>query len=162
MDSVADCVFCRIVAGEIPSESLYQDEEIVAIRDIQPAAPLHALVLPRRHVATVNDLGEEDLHSMLGVPLRVRGQPIGTLTVQNYQPRFKSPLYPWVQIAGVAVGLLSLFLIGLCVGALLLPVWTRRGVRPAVAAGWIQIAMGAYVAASLYWLPGVLAPAEGA
>jgi len=58
--------------------------------------------------------------------------------------------------------MLSLFLIGLCVGAILLPVWTRRGVRPAVAAGWILISMGVYVAASLLWLPGVLAPAEGA
>ncbi len=55
-----DCIFCGIVAGRMPSEKLYEDDEIIAIRDISPAAPLHLLVMPKAHIATVNELtGEE-------------------------------------------------------------------------------------------------------
>lgn len=45
-----DCLFCRIVAGELPSRKVYEDEEVVAFRDIQPVAPTHILVVPRRHL----------------------------------------------------------------------------------------------------------------
>lgn len=60
---MSDCLFCRIVAGEIPVEPVYQDEEVFAFRDINPQAPLHVLVVPRRHIATLNDLeaGDETL-----------------------------------------------------------------------------------------------------
>src|SRR5262245_26956307 len=58
--AVADCLFCRIVAGEIPATIIYKDERLVAFKDINPQAPLHALVVPRRHVATLNDLTPED------------------------------------------------------------------------------------------------------
>jgi histidine triad (HIT) family protein len=51
-----DCLFCRIAAGEIPAEKLYEDEEILVFRDIHPAAPTHALVIPKAHVATFGDL----------------------------------------------------------------------------------------------------------
>lgn len=51
-----DCLFCRIVAGEIPAERLYQDDEILAFRDVNPQAPFHALIIPRTHIATLNDL----------------------------------------------------------------------------------------------------------
>ncbi len=55
-----DCIFCGIVAGRIPSKKLYEDDDIIAIRDISPAAPLHLLVVPKAHIATVNELtGEE-------------------------------------------------------------------------------------------------------
>ena len=57
---MADCLFCRIIAGEIPGNFVYQDETMVAIRDINPQAPLHALIIPRRHIATLNDLGPGD------------------------------------------------------------------------------------------------------
>jgi histidine triad (HIT) family protein len=53
------CLFCRIVAGEIPATKVYEDAELVAFRDINPQAPLHVLVVPRVHVATTNDLREE-------------------------------------------------------------------------------------------------------
>jgi histidine triad (HIT) family protein len=55
-----DCVFCGIVAGRLPSDKLYEDDEMIAIRDISPAAPLHLLVLPKAHIATINDLESEE------------------------------------------------------------------------------------------------------
>ncbi|AOV17279.1 histidine triad nucleotide-binding protein [Acidihalobacter aeolianus] len=57
---MSDCLFCRIVAGEIPAEPVYQDEDVLAFRDINPQAPLHVLVVPRRHIATLNDLTPDD------------------------------------------------------------------------------------------------------
>lgn len=55
-----DCLFCKIIDKEIPSTSVYENEELYAFRDINPQAPIHILVIPKRHVSTVNDLGEED------------------------------------------------------------------------------------------------------
>lgn len=55
-----DCLFCRIIAGEIPGSFLYQDDHLVVLRDINPQAPTHALVIPRRHIPTLNDLTPED------------------------------------------------------------------------------------------------------
>jgi histidine triad (HIT) family protein len=54
------CLFCRIIAGEIPGKFLYQDDHLVVLQDVNPQAPLHALVIPRKHVATLNDLAPED------------------------------------------------------------------------------------------------------
>lgn len=54
------CLFCRLIAGEIPGRFLYEDELLVVLQDINPQAPLHALVIPRRHIATINDLSPED------------------------------------------------------------------------------------------------------
>lgn len=53
------CLFCRIVAGEIPAKKVYEDDEVVAFDDIHPQAPMHVLVVPRAHVATLNDLGAD-------------------------------------------------------------------------------------------------------
>jgi len=63
------CLFCRIIAGEIPGTFLYQDERLVVLQDINPQAPLHALVIPRKHVATLNDLSPED-DGLIGEMLR--------------------------------------------------------------------------------------------
>jgi histidine triad (HIT) family protein len=54
------CLFCRIIAGEIPGTFLYQDDRLVVLQDVNPQAPLHALVIPRRHVASLNDLSPDD------------------------------------------------------------------------------------------------------
>jgi histidine triad (HIT) family protein len=54
------CLFCRIVAGEIPSTKVREDDQVLAIRDIAPQAPTHVLVMPRRHVASLADLTDED------------------------------------------------------------------------------------------------------
>ena len=54
-----DCLFCKIVAGEIPAEIVYESETALAFRDINPQAPTHVLVIPRQHIATINDIAEE-------------------------------------------------------------------------------------------------------
>lgn len=51
----ADCLFCKIVAGEIPADKLYEDDTILAFKDVNPQAPLHGLVIPKAHIATLND-----------------------------------------------------------------------------------------------------------
>lgn len=55
-----ECIFCQIIAGEMASEFLYQDGRAVAIRDINPKAPVHFLILPRKHIPTAADLSPED------------------------------------------------------------------------------------------------------
>jgi histidine triad (HIT) family protein len=55
-----DCLFCKIIAGEIPASILHEDDNLVVLRDINPQAPTHVLVVPRRHIATLNDLAPED------------------------------------------------------------------------------------------------------
>ena len=57
---MSDCLFCKIAAGEIPSRRVHSDEEFYAFEDIHPKAPSHILVIPKRHIATLNDLGEAD------------------------------------------------------------------------------------------------------
>jgi len=56
-----DCVFCQIVAGNIPSDILYQDEEVIAFRDINPEAPTHVLIIPKKHIASLNTLSAAEL-----------------------------------------------------------------------------------------------------
>lgn len=56
-----DCVFCQIVDGKIPSEILYQDDQIIAFRDIHPQAPTHILIVPKRHIPSLADMAEPDL-----------------------------------------------------------------------------------------------------
>ena len=60
-----DCIFCRIISGEIQSDIIYQDEEVIAIRDINPQAPTHLLVLPRAHIPSLADVGS-DQEPLLG------------------------------------------------------------------------------------------------
>lgn len=55
-----DCVFCRIVKKEIPSEIVYEDNDIVAFKDIHPKAPIHLLLIPKNHLGPVSTLGDED------------------------------------------------------------------------------------------------------
>ncbi|WP_432473766.1 histidine triad nucleotide-binding protein [Amphritea sp. HPY] len=54
-----DCLFCKIITGDIPSDSVHEDEKLVAFRDINPQAPTHVLIIPRQHIATLNDLNED-------------------------------------------------------------------------------------------------------
>lgn len=55
----ADCLFCKIAAGEIPADLVFETESVVAFRDINPQAPTHVLIIPRKHIATINDLTDE-------------------------------------------------------------------------------------------------------
>ena len=59
-----DCLFCKIVKGEVPSNKVYEDDEILAFHDINPATPIHILVIPKKHITTHNDLGKEDIELM--------------------------------------------------------------------------------------------------
>lgn len=54
----ADCLFCKFASGEIATDIVYQSEHVMAFRDINPQAPTHVLIIPRRHIATINDLDE--------------------------------------------------------------------------------------------------------
>ena len=58
----ADCLFCKIIAKEIPGDIVYADEYVTAFRDIQPVAPTHVLIVPNKHIPSVNELTEEDAH----------------------------------------------------------------------------------------------------
>lgn len=56
---MSSCLFCRIIAGEIPAKTIYKDDQVIAFEDINPQAPMHVLVVPRTHIATLNDLAPE-------------------------------------------------------------------------------------------------------
>lgn len=63
------CLFCRIVRGELPASLVYEDEEMIALNDINPQAPTHVLIVPRKHIPTTNDLAPED-DALIGRMLR--------------------------------------------------------------------------------------------
>lgn len=60
VDVMKDCLFCRIAAGELPSKVVFEDDNVIAFEDIHPQAPTHILVVPRKHVSTLNDVADED------------------------------------------------------------------------------------------------------
>ena len=62
--SDSNCLFCRIAQGEIPADLVRSDPDLVAFRDIHPQAPTHILIIPRKHIASVNELGEGDTDLM--------------------------------------------------------------------------------------------------
>ncbi len=57
-----DCIFCKVIKGEIPSKKVYEDDSILAFYDIHPLAPVHVLVIPKKHIAKLSDAGEEDIN----------------------------------------------------------------------------------------------------
>lgn len=57
---MTDCIFCKIAAGEIPSQKVYEDEFVYAFRDINPMAPVHILVIPKEHIPTLSDINESN------------------------------------------------------------------------------------------------------
>ena len=61
---MADCLFCGIASGDIPGDIVYRDESVLAFRDIDPKAPVHLLIIPRKHVAGVHELEAEDEEAM--------------------------------------------------------------------------------------------------
>ncbi len=70
---MTDCLFCKIVAGDIPAEKLYEDDEVLAFWDIAPQAPKHFLVIPKKHIATPSDTKEED-DKLIGKLVRIGAQ----------------------------------------------------------------------------------------
>ena len=57
---MSDCIFCKIASGEIPADLIYEDDLVVGFRDLNPQAPTHVLLIPRKHIASLNDLQPED------------------------------------------------------------------------------------------------------
>ena len=55
-----ECLFCKMVSGQIKPDTVYEDNDVLAFKDINPQAPVHILIIPKRHIATLNDLGHED------------------------------------------------------------------------------------------------------
>jgi histidine triad (HIT) family protein len=53
-----DCIFCKIVSGEIPSQKVYEDDRVLAFKDINPAAPIHIVIIPKEHISSTNDLND--------------------------------------------------------------------------------------------------------
>ena len=84
-----DCVFCKIVRGEIPSRKVYEDDEILAFHDIQPVAPVHFMLVPKRHISSLADATLEDagvlgrMMALCGRLAREQGSPEGFRTIVN-------------------------------------------------------------------------------
>ena len=57
---MSDCLFCKIRDGEIPGEKVYENDDVMAFRDVSPQAPTHILIIPNKHIPTINDLEDED------------------------------------------------------------------------------------------------------
>ena len=70
---MSDCLFCKIVSQEIPAKIVFQDDQAVAFRDINPTAPTHVLVVPKKHIATIDDVAEGD-EALMGHLFRVASQ----------------------------------------------------------------------------------------
>jgi histidine triad (HIT) family protein len=70
---MSDCIFCKIVAGEIPSKKLYEDDDVIAFWDIAPQAPVHFLVIPKKHIAAPTDVTEPD-DKIVGKMIRIGAQ----------------------------------------------------------------------------------------
>ena len=68
-----ECIFCRIVAGELPSDTLYQDDQVMAFRDINPLAPTHVLIIPKRHITSLAGINDDET-SIIGHMVRVANQ----------------------------------------------------------------------------------------
>ena len=87
---MSDCLFCKIIAGEIPSTKVCEDEEVIAFEDVNPQAPVHVLVVPKKHIPTLNDMSPDDnvlLGQMFQVAARIakdrRTHETGYRTVFN-------------------------------------------------------------------------------
>jgi histidine triad (HIT) family protein len=59
---MTNCLFCKMVAGDIQPDVVYEDEHVLAFRDVNPQAPVHVLIIPKQHIATTNDLDEDNAH----------------------------------------------------------------------------------------------------
>lgn len=81
---MSDCLFCKIAAGEIPSKRVYEDEVCVAFYDIDPQAPTHFLVIPRQHIASVAEVGEDNA-ALAGHMLAVIAKVAHDLGLDSYR-----------------------------------------------------------------------------
>lgn len=70
---MSDCLFCKIIAKTIPATIVYEDDQVLAFRDISPKAPTHILIIPKKHIATINDIDNNDTN-LLGHMLQIAKQ----------------------------------------------------------------------------------------
>ncbi len=94
------CFFCKIAEGEIPADIIFQSDDVIAFRDINPQAPTHALIIPKRHISTLNDLEEGDEHLVGSLFLAAKSLAIelgfaedGYRTVFNCNPHGGQSVY---------------------------------------------------------------------
>jgi histidine triad (HIT) family protein len=86
---VQDCVFCKIVRGEIPSKKVYEDDDILAFHDINPLAPVHFMLIPKRHIASLDAATSDDamvlgrIMTLTGRLAKEQGSPDGYRTIVN-------------------------------------------------------------------------------
>ena len=84
-----DCIFCKIVRGEIPAKKVYEDDEILGFHDIHPVAPTHFMLIPKKHIASLSEVGPEDegvlgrIMALTGRLAREQGSPEGFRTIVN-------------------------------------------------------------------------------
>ncbi|MBQ3322966.1 MAG: histidine triad nucleotide-binding protein [Firmicutes bacterium] len=69
---MSDCLFCKIVEGEIPSNKVYEDDRILCFHDVDPQAPVHVLIIPKKHIPSLDDLQEEDADLISYIMLKVK------------------------------------------------------------------------------------------
>ncbi len=68
---MSDCIFCKIVEGGIPADKVHEDSEMLAFRDVSPQAPVHVLIIPKRHIASLNDAGTDDAELVGRILVRI-------------------------------------------------------------------------------------------
>lgn len=69
---MSDCLFCKIAEGEIPSNKVYEDEQIVCFHDIEPQAPVHVLIVPKKHIKSLDELTSEDADLISHIMLKIK------------------------------------------------------------------------------------------
>ena len=118
---MSDCLFCKIIAGQIPAAMVHQDDTLVAFKDINPQAPLHLLIVPKKHIASLNELSAED-DALIGVMMRraaslakVHGTamsgdtgPCSIRTARQVKRCFTFTCTCWRDAAELAAGLMAL------------------------------------------------------
>lgn len=77
-----NCLFCKIISGEIPTNKVYEDDEILAFKDINPKAPVHILVIPKKHISSAKDIMEED-EALIGKMFTVINKIAKELKLEN-------------------------------------------------------------------------------
>lgn len=82
--NMSDCLFCKIIAGEIPGEALYEDKNYYAFNDINPQAPNHFLVIPKKHIAQVSEMSTED-NELIGGLFSVANKICSELSLSDYR-----------------------------------------------------------------------------
>ena len=100
-----NCVFCRIVAGELPASVVYEDDAIMAFKDRHPEAPVHVLVIPKKHIASLAHLEAEDAGLMGHLMLKLPELAVSQGMVQGFKTRINTGLAGGQEVAHLHVHL---------------------------------------------------------